>query len=583
MRRVLSILIAGWVAVTTSACDDFLAPEPATFASSETYFKTPSQMEQAVSGLYANMRSLYQDDWRELISLRGEDVTLQFNINVPGFTFQLDEFLEATNDGNVAGVYSDIFDAIFAANVILTRIESVTFDDQAQKARMIGEAKFVRSLAYWQALQLFGLGESWQSGNLAVPLIVEEITNPSQAFQLERATVQAVYDQIVQDLTDAKASLPARGSAGATGANAGRITRGAAAFLLGATYQLNPDAAAQRAALAEFASLEADGYALITTGTADNNAYRQVFNPANKNNIESILEIQYLVSSENGGLRQNLVPGMAPLNSASGGNAGNPQTIAVYGASGNGSFNPTQNHILGFTGAEASDPESPRDLRYEGGYGMFCPGSGISGVLGVADRLRVTADITLGGPNTQYPELNIPSVRDPQTGEVRSNCIPYFIKWRWVEHMPQSGRDNNNWIVFRYADALLRRAESHARLGEDGLALTHLNAVRARAGLPALSGLSGDALLDAILQERSWELAGEGHRWLDLKRFGVAAEVITEHGEVRKALVPRTSPSAYGVTGANAYRLRFPIRPRDVELSQCMILQNPGWGSCEGT
>src|SRR5690606_9236103 len=118
------------------------------------------------------------------------------------------------------------------------------------------------------------------------------------------------------------------------------------------------------------------------------------------------------------------------------------------------------------------------------------------GVLGVADRLRDTEDITLGGPNTQYPELNIPAVRDPQTGEVRENCIAYFTKWRWVEHMPQAGRDNNNRIVFRYADALLRRAESHARLGEDGDALMHLNAVRDRAGLPALGGLSGDALLD---------------------------------------------------------------------------------------
>jgi hypothetical protein len=581
MRRVLSILFAGGVAISATGCDEFLAPEPATFASSETYFQTPAQMEQAVSGLYSEMRSLYQDDWRELISLRGEDVTLQFNINVPGFTFQLDEFLEATNDGNVAGVYSDIFDAIFSANVILTRIEGVTFSDPAQKARIIGEAKFIRSLAFWQGLQLFGLGETWQPGNLAIPLIIEEITSPTEALQLERATVQQLYDQIILDLTEAKSGLLTR--ANATGANAGRITRGAAAFLLGATYQLNPDDAAQRAALAEFASLETDGYALITAGTAENNAYRQVFNPANKNGVESILEIQYLVSSENGGLRQNLVPGMSPLNSAGGGNNGNPQRISVYGASGNGSFSPTQNHILSFAGADPSGPAAPKDLRYEGGYGQFCPGSGVSGVLGVPDMLRNTSDITLGGPNTQYPELNIASVRDPQTEEVRSNCIPYFTKWRWVEHMPQTGRDNNNWIVFRYADALLRRAESHARLGEDGPALTHLNTVRARAGLPALGGLSGDALLDAILRERSWELAGEGHRWLDLKRFGVASEVITAHGAVRIAQVPRTSPSAYSVTGGNAYRLRFPIRPRDVELSQCKILQNPGWGSCEGT
>ena len=578
------MLIAGGLAVTAPACDDFLSPEPATFASSETYYQTPDQMEQAVSGLYAGLRSIYGGNWRQLVDLRADDVTLQFNINVPGFTFQLDEFIEATNDATVAGQYGAIFDRIFGANVILSRIEGVQFSDPAQKARIIGEAKFIRSLAYWQGLQLFGLAESWAPQNDALPLIIEEITNPNQAFELERASVQQVYDQIVQDLTEAKAVLPVRGSAGASGSNAGRITRGAASFLLGATYQLNSDDAAQRAALAEFASLEADGYDLVTAGSGGNNAYRQVFNPASKNSIESILEVQYQVSSENGALRQNLVPGMAPLNSASGGSAGNAQTVAVYGASGNGAYNPTQNHMLSFAGADPAAPASPRDLRYEGGYGMFCPGSGISGVLGVEDRLRATEDITLGGPNTQYPELNIASVRDPQTGEVRANCIPYFTKWRWVEHMPQEGRDNNNWIVFRYADALLRRAESHARLGEDGEALTHLNRVRDRAGLPPLAGVGGPALMDAILRERSWELAGEGHRWLDLKRFGVASEVIVAHGEERRQRVPRTSPSAYGVTGANAYRLRYPIRPRDVELSRCRIEQNPGWGgSCEGT
>ena len=82
------------------------------------------------------------------------------------------------------------------------------------------------------------------------------------------------------DLTEAKSGLLTR--ADATGANTGRVTRGAAAFLLGATYQLNPDPAAQRAALTEFESMEADGYALVTTGSGVNNAYRQVFNPNNK-------------------------------------------------------------------------------------------------------------------------------------------------------------------------------------------------------------------------------------------------------------------------------------------------------------
>lgn len=583
MRRALTLLLAGGIAASTAGCDDFLSPKPATFASSETYYKTPSQMEQAANGLYASMRGLFGNNWRLLGSLRGDLVTLQFNINVPGFTFQLDEFTEATNDGTVGGQYGAIFNTIFDANVILTRIEGVQFTDQALKDRIIAEAKFARALAYWQALQFFGLAESWQPGNLAAPLILTEVTSPEQALQLERATVQQVYDQIVKDLTEAKPGLPVRGSAGASGPNTGRVTRGAAAFLLGATLQLNPAPAAQRAALAEFESMEAQGYRLVTSGSGPNNAYRQVFNPSNKNNVESILEFQFLVSSENGGLRQNLVPGMAPLNSPGGGNAGNPQRISVYGAAGAGSYHPTQNHILSFAGADPSDPAAPFDLRYEGGYGQFCPGSGISGVLGVADVLRTSGDITLRGPNPQYPELNIDRVRDPQTKEVRTNCIPYFTKWRWVEHMPQPGRDNNNWIAFRYADALLRRAEAHARLNEPAQALMHLNTVRARAGLPPLAGLAGQPLLDAILRERGWEFGGEGHRWFDLKRFGVASQTITAHAVERRARVPRTSPSAYQVTGAGAYRLRYPIRPRDVELSQCLIKQNPGWGSCEGT
>lgn len=85
-----------------------------------------------------------------------------------------------------------------------------------------------------------------------------------------------------------------------------------------------------------------------------------------------------------------------------------------------------------------------------------------------------------------------------------------------------------------------------------------------------------------ILQERGWELGGERHRWLDLKRFGRAVEVIVAHGEERAERVIRTPPAAYMRDGSH-YRVRFPIRPRDVELSQCLVLQNPGWGSCEGT
>ncbi|HEY8484059.1 MAG TPA: RagB/SusD family nutrient uptake outer membrane protein [Longimicrobiales bacterium] len=582
MRKGLLPLLAGAL-LASAGCEDFLTLDPETFISQENYYRTPQHIEQAVTAVYARTRGLFSGDWRLLGDLRGDLTTLQFNINVPGFTFQIDEFTEATNDNTIGAQYNAIFRTIFDANVVLSRIDGVSFEDPQQKERLRAEALFARALAYWQAVQFWGLGERWAPDNLAVPLILEELTDPDQAFQFERATVRQVVDQIIQDLTYAKQHLPPKSAV--TGANAGRFTRGAATFLLGATYQLDPSPASQQAALAEFEELATQGYALVTTGTAASggNAFREVFNPANKNNVESILEFQYNVNLEVGALRQNLVPGMSPLNAEGGGNGGDASLIPVYGDAGEGSYMPTQNHILSFAGADPSGPETPLDLRYEGGYGVFCPGSGVSGRLGdVPDVLRTRGDITLRSPNPAYPELNIERVRDPVNRSVRENCIPYYAKWRWPEHMPQPGRDNNNWIAFRYADALLRRAESLARLGRAEEALQFVNEVRARAGLPPLSGLAGEALLDAILQERAWELAGEGHRWLDLKRFGKASEVILAHGEERARRVSRTPPAAYMRDGS-LYRLRFPIRPRDVELSQCRILQNPGWGTdCVG-
>jgi hypothetical protein len=569
MRKISALLLAGATAVAVTGCDSFLTPDPETFSSSANYYTKPAQFEQAVTGLYGDMRGLFGGNWRTLGGLRSDLVTLQYNPGVPGFTFVLDEFAEDANDNNIQNQWNDLFNTIFDANVILTRIDKVDFPDPAEKAKLIAEAKYIRALAMWEGLQFWGMGESWDGNHLAIPIITAEIANPSDAFNLERATAQQVYDFIVNDLSGSWADLPKRDDALAKGANAGRITQGAARTLLGATYQLNPADAGK--ALAEFQAVEGMGYQLLPD-------YRQVFNPANKNNAESILEIQYNVALDNGSLRQNLVPDMSPLNAAGGGNGGNAQRIAVYGTSGNGAYMPTPDYILSFAGADPSKPETPFDKRFTGGIGEFCPDNGISGVLGVAD-VRVSNQ----GANTLWPDINVAAVRDPQTHAVRTDCIAYFTKWRWPESMTQSGRDNNDWIIFRYADVLLRDAEANWRLNQPTQALVALNAVRDRAGLPPLSGLSGDALRDAILQERAWELGGEGWRWFDLKRFGVATQRIEAQGDFLRARNNSVSPHTRTLaddsytTGTQGFRLWYPVRPRDVVLSQGKLQQNFGW------
>jgi starch-binding outer membrane protein, SusD/RagB family len=63
-------------------------------------------------------------------------------------------------------------------------------------------------------------------------------------------------------------------------------------------------------------------------------------------------------------------------------------------------------------------------------------------------------------------------------------------------------------------------AEAEARAnGPTAVAYTAINAVRKRAGIPDLTpGLTKDAFIEAVLQERSWELCFEADRWYDLER-----------------------------------------------------------------
>ncbi|MDO6802366.1 RagB/SusD family nutrient uptake outer membrane protein [Wenyingzhuangia sp. 1_MG-2023] len=88
----------------------------------------------------------------------------------------------------------------------------------------------------------------------------------------------------------------------------------------------------------------------------------------------------------------------------------------------------------------------------------------------------------------------------------------------------------NNIVLVRLADIILLKAEAHSNLGETEEALTLLNVIRTRAGLPNLDEATaitmyGD-VASAILHERSIELSFEGHRWFDLVRNGKAIEVM---------------------------------------------------------
>ena len=117
-----------------------------------------------------------------------------------------------------------------------------------------------------------------------------------------------------------------------------------------------------------------------------------------------------------------------------------------------------------------------------------------------------------------------------------------------------------NLPILRASELYLIRAEARQKTGDAIGALADLNALRSKRGVEALSGISGNSLLQAVLNERRIEFALEGHRWFDLKRNGLT---ISKAGSFEP--VPYTD-----------YRILAPI-PLDEIILNDLLENNPGY------
>jgi starch-binding outer membrane protein, SusD/RagB family len=489
MKNIFVILIAAGTSLT--GCKKFLVVTPETQLTSETFFQSESDFKQAVNATYTPMRGIYNTT-KFLTTEMHSDNAYYYRNTLFGATEQQENLADfaitvsgnLTTNSNVLSQYRAYYQIISRANQILTTIDAVDFSADS-KNNLKGQALFLRAWSYFDLVRLFG----------AVPLhLVPATTREETALPLTQ--VDSIYLQIEKDAQEAIMLLPNKATQ-----EPGRATSGAAKTLLADVYITREQWALAEPLLTDV--ITNDRYALMPT-------YAEAFSNtiSNKNNQESVFEVQYMEGSDNlnGAQIYNMLP--MPLSSA--------EIAPIIGVS------------------------NPQDLS---GEGNNAPTPDLIAAYETGDARK---DATIGYVTA--------------SGSLRTDkTYPYCLKYA----KPHALWNNTgvNIPVYRYSEVLLLLAESLNEQGKTTDAIPYLNQVRTRAGLAGTPASSQSAVHDAIIQERRVELAFECKRWFDLVRTGTAVDVITAYGERVKA-----NPEAYyyppgAVPPNNAFTVITPLYP----------------------
>ena len=468
-------LLATWLlGVALTGCqNDFLTIVPQTALSSATFFKTESDFLQAVNGAYVPLRDSFNNRAWVLEEMHSDNTYYARNTLYGAVdpTENVADFAVPTSGGvtandNVLQQYRLDYVIISRANQVLSLIDGagITFSSDASKNNLKGQALFLRAFAYFDLVRLFG----------KVPLHLTPVVGREDAA-LPLSSTEDIYAQIEKDATAASTLLLNKATQ-----EPGRATSGAAKTLLANLYITQ-----KKWALAEplmKSVITNDGYIL----TPDYNMAFS-FSASNKNNPESVFEVQYMEGSAgyNGSFIYSFIP--------------SPITIAEL------------NPITGTSNTQPTSQESNN-----------IPTPDLIAAYETGDKRK---DISIG-----YVTLS-QSLRTNQT-------YPYIKKYARTHAL--HGNTGTNWPVYRYAEVLLFLAESLNEQGKPGEAATYINQVRARAGLAPTTASAQADMREAIFKERRVELAFENKRWFDLTRTGRVKEIIGAYGAKVKA-----NPDAY--------------------------------------
>jgi hypothetical protein len=531
--------------------DDYLEQKDLYTASDETFYKTPEDVEAALTAVYACLPTDGGNNNPTVVSnLLSDDCFGGGGANDNGF-HDIDRFTTLSNEDLYLELWGTLYKGIFRANMILKRFDQAEYDDENAKNQALGEAHFLRAYYHLKLAQFFG----------SAPLITDPATyNPPQA------TPEAMFGQIAADLKKAIEIMPNKKFTAISPDRLGHATKWAAealmarAFLFYTGYYNKteialPDGSMVTKAnvvtwvddciansghglLPDFRNQWPYAYATTDYAFAANNNLSWIGEEGD--NIETIFAIKY---SPYGGwappeqqmsYSNQLTLYMAmrgqdlvPFGTGWGGGPVNPQL-----------FNSFEDDDVRKKGSivDVTDPE-------EGN-------ASTDYVWGVWEALEET-----GLWQKKYTPIQV------NTDAGRKGM--YFVLLGSPDNYQLWNMQDE--VLIRFADVLLMGAE----LGSAN-AQSYLDQVRTRAGLTSVP-----VSLEAIKAERRHELAFEGLRYFDLLRWhdAEAAFALVKNVPVKNLNVDDTYTASYRPETGGF----LPIPKSQILLSNGVLKQNPGW------
>ena len=473
--KYLSLLILALpAAFIINSCTKKLDQQNPNQQTVETFWQS---QDDAIKGVNAIYSTLIEDGTFMrmtpcLLDARGDDVHSNSPWPVLG---NMGRFSLGTGDpGGYGWAFSDYYEGVNRANQVLAKVPDINMDADL-KTRLLGQAYFLRGLYFYYLVDLFG--------QVALPL---QTATSTADFHVPQSTAEQGWEQVISDFKQAVDMLPASYSNvnGPDKGQTGRATKGAAMAFLGKAYLFNKlydDAATQFKSV-----IDLNVYSLVPN-------YADNFNEAGKNNSESIFEIQF--SRSVGGTDASWGGEPSPSWGKTEGRA------VTYGARSFGftDMQPTQSLLQEFEIEKTKDgKEDPRlnVTLYHNGPGVMLYG-------------KLFADVYANSPN----DLNDVFTAKYENGD---GTYPdeFAIIWRSAV----------NQRIMRLADVYLMYAECLNETGKTQEAYAYIQKVRDRVNLPDLAttkpNMSQAQMRDQLAHERLLELAFEGHRFDDIRRWG---------------------------------------------------------------